>query len=82
MAQKHDKAQAWAQSDLVPLAGEIIVYDSDADNPKIPAQIKIGDGTTKVKDLPFYDAAFPFVEYKLPVLKLTGDLTNIQEKST
>ena len=37
-------------SDFVPLAGELIVYERDANH---PVRIKVGDGVTNVVDLPF-----------------------------
>lgn len=48
---KHDIEENWAKAaNFVPKQGEIIIYDGAAG---APAKIKIGDGTTKVKDLPF-----------------------------
>lgn len=64
LQQKHDIAANWEKSKLIPLAGEIIVYDDrciDSEgNVKIVAQTvryKIGDGVTSVNDLPFADAS-------------------------
>ena len=61
LQQKHDIQANWEKSKLVPLAGEIIVYDDrylDTDlnevvivAPKV--RYKIGDGFTPVNDLPF-----------------------------
>lgn len=49
---KHDIEANWALAvDFSPLAGEIIIYDPDEDNPV--ARMKVGDGTTNVNDLPF-----------------------------
>lgn len=48
---KHDTAENWAKAtNFVPKKGEVIIYDDAAGE---PARIKIGDGTTKVNDLPF-----------------------------
>lgn len=48
---KHDTAENWAKAtNFVPKKGEVIIYDDAAGK---PARIKIGDGTTKVNDLPF-----------------------------
>ena len=45
--QKHDSSANWAKATtFVPLKGEIIIYDD-------LGKIKIGDGATKVNDLPF-----------------------------
>ena len=45
--QKHDTSDNWSKAtDFIPLSGEIIVYDD-------LRKIKIGNGTTKVNDLPF-----------------------------
>lgn len=76
MTQKHATAAEWASSTLIPMLGEIVVYDSD--DTKTPARTKIGDGVTPVGELPFIDR-FPYEEYNLPVLKLTGDMTGISK---
>lgn len=45
---KHGTAEDWAKAvNYVPQLHEIIVYDV------LPPKIKIGDGITKVNDLPF-----------------------------
>ena len=45
---KIDTSANWAKAvNFVPLKGEIIVYSDTY-------QIKVGDGVTKVNDLPFY----------------------------
>lgn len=49
---KHDIEANWNQAiNFVPLAGEIIIYDEDANNPY--PRIKIGDGETKLANLPW-----------------------------
>lgn len=48
VAMKHDTSEHWAlATNFIPLAGEIIVYDD-------LKKIKIGDGITNVKELPFF----------------------------
>ena len=57
---KHDIEANWLKAtNFTPLAGEIIVYDSDEnyDHPRI----KTGDGKTNINDLPF------IADYVLPV---------------
>lgn len=50
--QKHDTEANWAsKTDFVPLKGEIIVYDKDSTHNY--ARVKIGDGVTKINNLPF-----------------------------
>ena len=50
--QKHDTEANWDLTDgFIPLDGELIVYDKDATHDK--PRIKIGDGVTNVKNLPF-----------------------------
>lgn len=50
--QKHDIEANWLKAkNFIPLEGEIIIYDADENYSY--QRIKIGDGTTKVKDLPF-----------------------------
>lgn len=63
LQQKHDIAANWEKTNLVPLAGEIIVYDDrylDADRQEVivatAVRYKIGDGVTSVNKLPFADA--------------------------
>ena len=48
--QKHATEQEWLESTLVPLAGEVIVYDA---TDTTPAQLKIGDGISAVSALQF-----------------------------
>ena len=56
--QKHDSSANWAKATtFVPLKGEIIIYDD-------LGKIKIGDGATKVNDLPFFDT--------VEIIDLTG----------
>lgn len=51
--QKHASEQEWLTSSLIPLDGEIIIYDEDANyNYK---RIKVGDGETVVPELNFID---------------------------
>lgn len=52
MSQKHDIEAHWKLAEnFIPMAGEIIVYDSDEVYDY--ARFKCGDGVTKVNDLPF-----------------------------
>ena len=45
---KTDTSANWAKAvNFIPLKGEIIIYSDTY-------QIKVGDGATKVNDLPFY----------------------------
>lgn len=51
---KHDVEANWKLAqNFVPLAGEIIIYDADANTSYV--RMKIGDGATLVNDLPFTD---------------------------
>lgn len=56
---KHDIAANWAKAvNFVPLAGELIIYDGvlvDGKYTEYP-QLKVGDGKTKLIDLPFIKA--------------------------
>ena len=50
--QKHDIAENWEKAvNFIPKQGEIIIYDPD--NTHMIARFKIGDGNTKVNNLPF-----------------------------
>ena len=49
---KHDTEENWLKAaNFVPKQGELIVYDIDATHDY--ERIKMGDGITVVKDLPF-----------------------------
>ena len=49
---KHDIEENWMlASELIPLSGELIIYDVDATHPA--PRFKVGDGITKVSNLPF-----------------------------
>ena len=53
---KHGKESEWKlATNFTPLIGEIIVYD--ADNNHTSPRLKIGDGSTKVNNLPFVISA-------------------------
>ena len=49
---RHDTHTNWQQTDMVPLAGEMIIYDVEGDITQRP-RVKFGDGTTAVNSLPF-----------------------------
>ena len=50
MQQKHDVEVNWTKAtNFIPLAGEIIIYDADENNPK--QRIIIGDGVSKLSEL-------------------------------
>ena len=48
---KHDTEADWSKSSLVPLQGEIVVFDADENCSY--ERFKIGDGETNVNELPF-----------------------------
>ena len=51
---KHDSETNWNRAtNFVPKQGELIIYDTDANHSY--ARVKIGDGTTNVSLLPFFD---------------------------
>lgn len=49
--QKHATETEWSNTSFVPLFGEIIIYDTD--NNYSYQRVKIGDGRTRVTELPF-----------------------------
>ena len=52
IAHKHDTEANWLQAtDFVPLAGELIMYDADLDNPQ--PRVKIGNGVDNINNLEF-----------------------------
>ena len=51
---KHDTAENWEKATgFIPKSGELIVYDIDANYNY--ERLKVGDGTTPVTELPFWD---------------------------
>lgn len=51
---KIDTYNNWNLADnFIPLKGEIIIYTPDPKDDARPIQLKIGDGSSYVKDLPF-----------------------------
>lgn len=54
LVSKHDVEANWLKAiNFIPLIGEIIVYDVDAEHAY--ERIKIGDGVTNINNLPFFD---------------------------
>lgn len=53
---KHDTEANWSKSNLVPLNGEIIIFEAD-DNTPYP-RFKVGDGETNINNLPFTDSDY------------------------
>ena len=54
LIQKHKTEQEWQSNenkDFIPMPGEFVIYDADTEN--LAPRIKIGDGETKIGELPF-----------------------------
>lgn len=51
---KNDTEANWNKANFIPLKGEVIIYSVDDTHPF--SRIKVGDGETLVKELPFIDA--------------------------
>ena len=52
---KHDVEANWKKAtNFIPYEGEIIIYDSD--NTHTASRFKVGNGSTKINDLPFVSA--------------------------
>ena len=52
IAQKHDVEENWNKAEnFIPKKGEIIIYDKDDNH--VTIRVKVGDGVTVVKSLPF-----------------------------
>ena len=77
LQQRHDIPANWEKSKLIPLAGEIIVYDLDLNNNEVSAgsavRYKIGDGVTPVNQLPFADTS----EIATKLAELTSRVDNL-----
>ena len=57
---KHDVEANWKKAtNFIPYEGEIIIYDSD--NTHTASRFKVGNGNTKVNDLPFSGGDIPLV---------------------
>ena len=57
---KHDTEANWLKAtSFVPLKGELIMYDKDANHSEV--RIKIGDGETFDNSLPFYKESIPTI---------------------
>jgi len=53
VSQLHKTEAEWNRlSSFIPASGEFIVFDPDSNYPY--ARLKVGDGNTKLKDLPFF----------------------------
>ena len=69
---KHDTETNWNKAEnFVPIKGEIIIYDKDENYNY--ERIKVGDGETKVPDLPFSDKYHTPSYTATPPSNLTGD---------
>lgn len=62
MIQKIDIEKTWINSKLIPKKGEIVIYAIEDSTTELPTgrttpisspRIKVGDGVTEAKDLPF-----------------------------
>lgn len=78
---KHDTEANWLKAiNFIPKAGEMIIYDADDAN---PVRIKVGDGTTKVNELPFYNSnSVLFIEQILSDSQKAQARTNIDALGT
>ena len=55
VSQLHKTETEWNKlTNFTPAAGEIIVFDPELDKTYNYVRLKIGDGTTKLIDLPFF----------------------------
>lgn len=71
--QKHDTEANWDLTDgFIPFDGELIVYDKDATHDK--PRIKIGDGVTDVKNLPFSGGGYDKPAEGIPYSDLDSEL--------
>ncbi len=67
---KHDIEANWSTSTLVPLAGELIIYDKDDTHDYV--RFKVGDGETLAARLPFATDASTIVGDGLPTTSTVG----------
>lgn len=70
----HGTEEEWNSSGYIPKAGEIIIYDTDADH--IDIRLKVGDGATSAAGLDFYGYILPIAsESSIGGIKGGGDVT-------
>ena len=65
LIQKHDTEANWntaSNNGFVPLNGEIIIYDKDSNYNY--TRTKIGDGVTKVAELPFSSSIVKLITWE------------------
>lgn len=75
---KHDTEANWLKAiNFIPKAGEMIIYDADDVN---PVRVKIGDGETKVNDLPFQGSNVVIKTWVMSDFFTTLDTTKLDEK--
>ena len=73
VTQKHDVEENWNKAEnFIPKEGEIIIYDKDDNHSTI--RIKVGDGITVVKSLPFITDDY------YTVTEINGKLDGKQDK--
>lgn len=77
ISMKHDTESNWADSTLIPKAGEIIFYDPD-DNYNY-TRMKIGDGSSLAESLPFFEEGMKqnLLNMMHPVGSLYLSVTNV-----
>lgn len=76
---KHDTEANWLKAiNFIPKAGEMIIYDADDAN---PIRIKVGDGTTKVNELPFQGSNVVIKTWVMSDFFTTLDTTKLDEKA-
>lgn len=82
---KHDTEVNWSKSSLIPLQGEVIIFDID-DNYSYE-RIKIGNGAQNVNELPFYAGSWedlsnrPFGSEGITTIEWDGDITGLPVSS-
>ena len=59
---KNDTSYNWAKASFIPKEDEIILYTDIL-------QIKIGDGVTKISDLPFAEMDTPYFQGNFEIIK-------------
>lgn len=73
IAQKHDVEENWNKAEnFIPKKGEIIIYDKDDNH--VTIRVKVGDGVTVVKSLPF------ITDNYYTITEINGKLDGKQDK--
>ena len=78
---KHDTEANWSLAEnFIPLAGEVIIYDTDESH--LTPRIKIGDGERNINELPFINDTTQIISGKWNILDEENNYAHIVGNGT